>query len=90
MARRLSRKRKKVRPATPTKRRARTRARVTAKPVNPVETLVAAGAQALGLPIDPAWRASIQRNLHLILTHAALVDQFALPDEIEPAPVFRA
>jgi Protein of unknown function (DUF4089) len=52
--------------------------------------MVAATAQALALPIDKAWRAGVERNLHLILTHAAFVDRFALPDDVEPAPVFRA
>jgi hypothetical protein len=40
--------------------------------------------------MDPAWRAGVKLNLHLILTHAASVDQFSLPDDVEPAPVFRA
>jgi hypothetical protein len=42
------------------------------------------------LPIDPAWRAGVKLNLQLIFRYAALVDEFALPDETEPAPVFRA
>ncbi len=49
-----------------------------------------AGAQALALPIDPAWRAGVKLNLQLLFRHATLVDEFALPDESEPAPVFRA
>lgn len=52
--------------------------------------LVAAGAQALALPIDPAWHAGVKFNLQLLFIHAALVDEFPLPDETEPAPVFRA
>ncbi len=52
--------------------------------------LVAASAQALALPIEPAWHPGVKLNLQLILRHAALVDEFALPDETEPAPVFRA
>jgi hypothetical protein len=52
--------------------------------------LVAAGAQALALPIDPAWQAGVTLNLQLLFMHAALVDEFPLPDETEPAPVFRA
>jgi hypothetical protein len=52
--------------------------------------LVAASAQALGLAIEPAWEANISFNLHLILRHAALVDEFPLPDDAEPAPVFQA
>jgi Protein of unknown function (DUF4089) len=61
-----------------------------AKRADVVDTLVAASAQALSLPIDPAWRTNVKRNLHVILKHATLVDQFSLPDDVEPAPVFRA
>jgi hypothetical protein len=55
-----------------------------------IEALVLANAQALGLTLDSAWHDSIAFNLRLILRHAALVDEFALPDDAEPAPVFRA
>jgi hypothetical protein len=61
-----------------------------ANPADVVETLVAAFERELKLPIAPAWRASVKSNLRVILLQAALVDQFPLPDEIEPAPVFRA
>jgi hypothetical protein len=53
-------------------------------------TFVAAAAPALGLQMDPAWEASVAFNLQLLMRHAALVNEFALPDEAEPAPVFRA
>ncbi|HXX04152.1 MAG TPA: DUF4089 domain-containing protein [Xanthobacteraceae bacterium] len=49
-----------------------------------------AGAQELALPIDPAWQTAVRLNLQLLFRHAALVDEFPLSDEIEPAPVFRA
>jgi hypothetical protein len=55
-----------------------------------VEELAAASAKALALRIDPAWQAGVRLNLQLILIHAALVDEFSLPDQTEPAPVFRA
>jgi len=55
-----------------------------------VDAMVAAGAKALALPIDPAWEVNVKFNLQLILRHAALVDEFPLPDDAEPAPVFRA
>lgn len=53
-------------------------------------SLAAASAQALALPIDRAWEAGVQLNLKLLFIHATLVDEFPLPDETEPAPVFRA
>jgi len=52
--------------------------------------MVAAAAPALGLQMDPAWEAAVTFNLQLLIRHATLVDEFALPDEAEPAPVFRA
>jgi len=55
-----------------------------------IDTLIAASAQALRLPIDPAWQAAVRANLQLLLKHAALVEEFLLPDDTEPAPVFRA
>jgi hypothetical protein len=55
-----------------------------------VDTLVAASAQALKLPLDPAWHGGVKFNLHLILRFAALIDEFPLPDDAEPAPVFHA
>ncbi len=55
-----------------------------------MDSLVAAGTQALGLKLDPAWKPGVKFNLQLILRHAALVDGFPLPDDAEPAPVFHA
>jgi hypothetical protein len=55
-----------------------------------IDSLVAASAAALHLPTDPAWLAGIKFNLQLILKHAALVDEFQLPDDADPAPVFHA
>jgi hypothetical protein len=80
----LSRKAKSPRRAKPPARPLRSR--------NPSElsALAAAGVRALALPIDPAWHAGIAFNLQLLFKHAALIDGFALPDESEPAPVFRA
>jgi Protein of unknown function (DUF4089) len=55
-----------------------------------LSALAAAGVTALAVPIEPAWHAGIAFNLQLLFKHAALIDGFALPDESEPAPVFRA
>jgi hypothetical protein len=68
------------------------RARRTGKVAKPdsAAAMVAGAAQALAVPVDPAWRENIEFNVRLILRHAALVDEFALPDDSEPAPVFHA
>jgi hypothetical protein len=51
---------------------------------------VDAAALALGLPIEPPWRPAVKANLQVTLRQAALVTEFPLPDEAEPAPVFGA
>jgi len=80
----ISRKMKSARRARPPARPLRSR-----KP-DDIGMLAAAGGKALALPIEPAWQAGITFNLQLLFKHAALIDGFALPDESEPGPVFRA
>jgi hypothetical protein len=57
---------------------------------NDLTVLAAAGIKMLDLPVEPAWHAAIVFNLQLLFKHAAFVDAFALADETEPGPVFRA
>jgi len=73
----------------PTRQRKR-RVLVTAGTADAIDALIAAAAQTLGLSLDPAWHAGVAFNLRLIVHHAKLVDEFALPDDAEPAPVFHA
>jgi Protein of unknown function (DUF4089) len=61
-----------------------------AKPADAIDNLVKASAQALALDIEPAWYGGVKFNLQLILRIGALVDEFPLPDDAEPAPVFNA
>lgn len=56
----------------------------------PLDDFIAAASAALDLPLDPAWQPSIKANLEVTLRLANLVAEFPLPDEAEPAPVFRA
>ena len=58
--------------------------------IDVVDSLVSANAQALKLPIEKSWHGGIKFNLQLILRIAALVDEFPLPDDAEPGPVFHA
>jgi hypothetical protein len=51
---------------------------------------MAASAQALKLPVHEGWHDGIRFNLELIFRIAALVDEFFLPDDTEPGPVFHA
>jgi hypothetical protein len=55
-----------------------------------LDTLIAASARALDLPVDPAWHPAIRFNLEVTFRFAAFVASFPLPDDAEPAPVFRA
>jgi NADPH-dependent ferric siderophore reductase len=55
-----------------------------------LDDFIAAAADALALPIDPAWRPAIRAHLEITLKHAELVEAFDLPDDAEPAPIFRA
>ena len=58
------------------------------QPFDP-EAYVVAAAALIGLTIDPAHRPGVVANLERIAQMAALVMEFPLPDEAEPAPVFR-
>lgn len=55
-----------------------------------IDALVAASALALGIELDPSWKAGVAFNLQLIFSHAARLDDFALPNDAEPAPIFHA
>ena len=55
-----------------------------------LDDYIDAVAKALALPIEDAWRPAIAANLRVTLEHAAAVEAFALPDDAEPGPVFKA
>jgi hypothetical protein len=77
----------------PTKAKLRARKRMSlsrAKTFDPLDNFVDAAVLALDLPLDPSWRAAVKLNLQVTLRQAALFAEFDLPDEAEPAPVFRA
>jgi hypothetical protein len=57
---------------------------------DPLDDFIDAAATALALPIEDAWRPAVRANLEVSLRLARLVDEFALPDETEPASVFTA
>ena len=65
-----------------------------AKPVQrksqPLDDFIVAGARALDLTIDNAWMPAVRSHLEVTLRHGALVAAFALPDDAEPAPIFKA
>jgi hypothetical protein len=57
---------------------------------DPLDDFIIASARALDLTIDKAWMPAVRGNLAVTLRLAALVSAFALPDDAEPAPVFKA
>jgi hypothetical protein len=57
---------------------------------DPTDDMVDAAAKLLGIPLDPAWKPEVKTQLEVILRHARTVAEFPLPEDIEPAPAFRA
>ena len=55
-----------------------------------LDDFITAAADALALPIDPAWKPAVRMHLEVTLKLGKLVEGFDLPDDAEPAPVFRA
>ena len=55
-----------------------------------LDAFIDASAALLGLTIEPAWRAPVRANLAVSLRRGALVLDFPLHDDAEPAPVFVA
>ncbi len=55
-----------------------------------LDDYIDAVAATLALTVEEAWRPAIKANLEVSLRLARLVDDFALPDESEPAPIFAA
>ena len=57
---------------------------------DPLDDYIDAVSKAMALPIEEAWRPAVKANLEVSFRLAKLVDEFPLPDEIEPASVFSA
>jgi Protein of unknown function (DUF4089) len=55
-----------------------------------IDALADAAARVLALPIEPEWKPAIRANLQITLRLAAMVAEFELPDEAEPASIFEA
>jgi len=55
-----------------------------------LDAFVDSGVKLLKLPLDPAWRESVKANVAVILRQADAVMAVDIPDDADPAPVFRA
>jgi hypothetical protein len=76
-------------------KRARAKPAQVSKPTraqsrDPLDQFIDVAARTLGLPVEEAWRPAIAANLRATFEHAAAVEAFALPDDAEPGPVFKA
>jgi hypothetical protein len=52
---------------------------------DPLDDFIDAAARALGLPVETDWKPAI-----VTLAFAEAVEAFPLPDDAEPAPIFKA
>ncbi len=57
---------------------------------DPLDIYIDAVSAALELNIEPAWKPTVCANLDVTLKMARLVQEFPLPDEIEPAGIYEA
>ncbi|MDB5633662.1 MAG: hypothetical protein JWR49_2517, partial [Tardiphaga sp.] len=55
-----------------------------------LDDYIDAVAKALRLPVEDAWKPAVRANLDVTLRMARSVDEFPLPDEIEPASIYAA
>ena len=55
-----------------------------------LDAFIDTSAVLLGLTIAPEWRAAVRANLAITFRLGSVVEEFELPDEAEPAPVFLA
>lgn len=54
------------------------------------DSYIDAAAKILGLRIAPEWKPAVRLNMETTLNLARLVQEFPLPDEIEPASIYEA
>ena len=53
-----------------------------------IEAFVEAAARIVDLPLAPEHRSGVVMNFRRIAAMARLVNEFPLPPDVEPAPVF--
>ena len=55
-----------------------------------LDAMIDAGTAALGIEMEPEWRAAVRMHLAISLGHVATVLETGLADDLDMAPVFRA
>lgn len=83
-----SKPRAKKKAATPRNTKAKSLPQTAA--ADPLDDFIAAGTRGLGLKVEKSWMRAVRTNLRVTLDLGAMVAEFPLPDDAEPAPVFRA
>jgi hypothetical protein len=79
-----------TKPAPKRPKAASRKSAVSTPALDPLDGFIEAAARVLAMPLEPQWLPDIKANLAVTLRAAALVADVALPDESEPAPIFRA
>jgi hypothetical protein len=54
------------------------------------DNMIEAAAEVFALTVEPAWKPGVRANLQVFFRQAAPLMAFELPDDTEPAPIFRA
>ena len=57
---------------------------------DPLDDFIAAGDARPRPQVEQSWMPAVRANLRVTLDLGAMVAEFPLPDDAEPAPVFRA
>jgi hypothetical protein len=57
---------------------------------DPLDSYIDAAAAMLGLSLEGSWKSAVRANLDVSLRMARMVQEFPLPDEIEPATIYEA
>jgi Protein of unknown function (DUF4089) len=63
------------------------------KPMNKPDSfdnMIDAAAEVFALNLEPAWKPGVRANLQVFFRQAAPLMAFELPDDTEPAPIFKA
>jgi hypothetical protein len=61
-----------------------------AKSPGDLDAYITSAATLMGLALLPEWLPTVRANLEVIMRLAAQVEAFELPDDAEPASVFKA
>ncbi len=57
---------------------------------DPLDEYIDVVSRAMQLPMEAGWKDAVKANLDVTLKFARLVEEFPLPDDIEPASIYEA